>query len=75
MTVENCYCLLNPTTISRENVYVAASRAKDRTTLYTAGINAGELVMKASKSRIKKMAHDLVPEEKQRLHVMEHARS
>jgi ATP-dependent exoDNAse (exonuclease V) alpha subunit len=60
-TVQSTRCLLNPTALSRESIYVAASRARDDTTLYTAGIAIDELISKASKSRAKRMAHDLLP--------------
>ena len=73
MTVKNCFCLLNRMAISRENLYVSASRARDQTHIYTAGITTTELVKQASKSRIKKMAHDFVPAKQQHVHVLEHA--
>src|SRR5208337_4400032 len=72
MTVRNCFCLVDPKTVSRENLYVSASRAKDRTTVYTAGISELDLVKQAAKSRIKKMAHDLIPQEQEQQHSLEH---
>jgi ATP-dependent exoDNAse (exonuclease V) alpha subunit len=59
-TVTNCYCLLNPTVLSRESIYVSASRAKESTTFYTTGIAKPELIRKASISRAKRMAHDVL---------------
>jgi conjugative relaxase-like TrwC/TraI family protein len=68
MTVKNCFCLLNPTTLSRESIYVSATRAKEKTTLYTAGVAMPELILRASASRAKKMAHDVLRHEHTRSH-------
>jgi ATP-dependent exoDNAse (exonuclease V) alpha subunit len=68
MTVKNCYCLLNPTTLSREGIYVSASRAREKTTVYTAGVAKSELILRASITRAKKMAHDVASHEVTRSH-------
>jgi ATP-dependent exoDNAse (exonuclease V) alpha subunit len=76
MTVANTFCLLNPLTLSRESIYVSATRARDKTTLYTAGMTTEELVGKAEQSRRKKMAHDfLLENHPQHLRFMGHSRS
>jgi ATP-dependent exoDNAse (exonuclease V) alpha subunit len=72
-TVENCLVLAGGEMTSREMVYVQASRAKapNGTRVYTDRISAGdglaELVRKASRSRAKDMAHDVM-EDRQRKH-------
>jgi conjugative relaxase-like TrwC/TraI family protein len=73
-TVENCLVLAGGEMTSREMVYVQASRAKapNGTRIYTDKISAGdgltELVRKASRSRAKDMAHDVM-EDRQRKHL------
>jgi ATP-dependent exoDNAse (exonuclease V) alpha subunit len=59
-TVLNCYCLVNAKTLNRESLYVSATRARQETHIWSAGLNTNELILRATRSRRKRMAHDVL---------------
>jgi ATP-dependent exoDNAse (exonuclease V) alpha subunit len=71
MTTKTTHCLLNAKTLSRESLYVCATRAKEETHLYAAGLTTKELIERATRSRRKRMAHDFLDHDNDQHHLQQ----